>query len=88
MTHGWLLHDKGCVTVRSCYRILQGEVEAPYASFWAKLWGLKFRVKLLSMYVACVLGACLLQQGLLQNECKLTRFANGVDGITKQIIMC
>lgn len=37
----WLPDEKGHFTVKSCYRVLQGEHEAPYAQLWRKLWGLK-----------------------------------------------
>lgn len=36
----WLLDDKGCFTVKSCYRQLQGEHEWTDAWFWRKLWPL------------------------------------------------
>lgn len=43
----WLPEDKGCFTVRSCYRLLQGEIEAPLAQFWRKLWNLQLPGKII-----------------------------------------
>ncbi|XP_074352002.1 uncharacterized protein LOC141691163 [Apium graveolens] len=37
----WLPDEKDCFLVKSCYRILQWEVEAPYAAFWKKVWSLQ-----------------------------------------------
>lgn len=43
----WLPDDKGCFTVKSCYRLIQGEIEAPYAHFWRKIWKLKLTGKVI-----------------------------------------
>lgn len=51
----WFYDEKGCFSVRSCYRIVQGEIEAPYESFWKKLWSLKLPGKVcVAFYVACM----------------------------------
>lgn len=37
----WLNDDKGKYSVRSCYRMIQGERECVHVGFWKKVWGLK-----------------------------------------------
>lgn len=41
----WLFDAKGCFTIKSCYRLLQGEADTSYAQFWMKVWGLKLPAK-------------------------------------------
>lgn len=54
----WILDDKGCFTIKSCYRLLQGNVEVPYAAFWRKLGGLKLPSKV-AQFVWRVCSLCL-----------------------------
>lgn len=37
----WIRDEKGCFTVRSCYRWLTGEIFNEYECFWKRLWSLK-----------------------------------------------
>ncbi|XP_074346278.1 uncharacterized protein LOC141685053 [Apium graveolens] len=46
----WLLDDQGCFTVKSCYRALQGEIMAPHARFWRKVWNLKLPSKIVQFF--------------------------------------
>lgn len=46
--------ENGCFMVRSCYRKLQGEIDATYESFWRKLWGMKIPGKG-TLFMACML---------------------------------
>lgn len=45
----WLHDDKGCFTVKSYYRLLQGKADATYSQFWKKLWSLKLPGKILNL---------------------------------------
>lgn len=55
----WLLDSKGKFTVRSGYRLLQGEQPKPQAKFWRKMWSLKLPGKVLNLvWRAC--SDCLL----------------------------
>lgn len=52
----WLLDEKGCFTVRSCYRVLQWEIDAPYAKVWRRIWNLKLLNKVIHfIWRACSL---------------------------------
>lgn len=44
----WLLDDKGIFTMKSCYRLIQGEMETPHARFWRKMWSLKLPGKIIN----------------------------------------
>lgn len=44
----WLRDEKGEFTVKSCYRILQGENDCSDAMFWKKLWSLHLPGKILN----------------------------------------
>lgn len=37
----WFPEEEGCFTVRSCYRLIQEEIEFPHAQFWKKIVELK-----------------------------------------------
>lgn len=44
----WLFEDKGCFSVKSCYRRLQGEQVWTNAEFWRKLWSLELPGKVIN----------------------------------------
>ncbi|XP_074326765.1 uncharacterized protein LOC141664710 [Apium graveolens] len=54
----WLPDEEGYFTVRSCYRLLQGEIENSHAQFWNKLWGLKLPGKI-THFLWRVCSACM-----------------------------
>ncbi|KAL8154876.1 hypothetical protein AgCh_000285 [Apium graveolens] len=54
----WLPDEEGCFTVRSCYRLLQGEIETSHAQFWNKLWSLKLPGKI-THFLWRMCSACL-----------------------------
>lgn len=37
----WLMEDKGVFTVKSCYRLLQGECDDAYKRLWKRIWTMK-----------------------------------------------
>lgn len=47
----WLPEEKGCFTVKSCYRLLTGEHVWDHAVFWRKLWSLQLPRESHKLYV-------------------------------------
>lgn len=45
----WYFDDKGRFSVRSCYRMLQGETSTRCATFWKRLWSLSLPSKVLHL---------------------------------------
>lgn len=45
----WLQEEKGCFTVKSCYRMITGEQVCDYAGFWRKLWSLQLPGKIINL---------------------------------------
>lgn len=54
----WILDEKGIFTVKSCYRMIQGEHGTPYSVFWKKLWSMKVPGKVLN-FLWRVCSSCL-----------------------------